>query len=556
MEQLSGLDAMFIHTELHGLPMHISAFSIYDPSTAPGGKVEFRQVLDIFENKIQHEVPILRSRLVEVPLNLDQPYWIEDPRFDMVYHVRHIALPKPADWNKLFTLIANLHAQPLNRARPLWEAYVIDGLDKLDGIPKGCFGLFLKVHHSIMDGRTGLAIYSNLHTLAPEVQSFDTPAAKLPATATDEAPETPPGLATLMLKASAHNAQKTVALGKTLLNVAKAVGKLQLGIRSGELHSLEKPKCRFNGPISPGRVVDRQRLAIEDVKAIRKTFPDVTVNEVALAIIGGGLRRYLAAKDELPAQPLVAGVPIDVRTPEDGTRRGNMVSLMNVSLCSHIADPLERLRAIHKESQASKHYASTLGRTFVNEVLDGLYSGLTSWGIRSVVESGVLGFLAPVHNTIVTNVPGAPVPIYLAGARLIDSFGMGPLVPSAGLFHTVTSTYEYLNIAFTACRDMLPDPEFYSRCIGESFEELRDAALEAHARRLEAEAREGRKAARRGQRRTQRIHEAQGKQPQPAVRKAARKQVPDAGAQEVVEAAPRTAGLTVVADNTRSGHSG
>src|SRR5690606_27557300 len=120
MEQLSGLDAMFVHSELHGLPMHISSFSIYDPSTAPGGRTEFRHVLDLFEHKIQHEVPALRQRLVEVPLNLDQPYWAEDPHFDMVYHVRHIALPKPGDWNKLFTLIANLHALPLNRARPLW----------------------------------------------------------------------------------------------------------------------------------------------------------------------------------------------------------------------------------------------------------------------------------------------------------------------------------------------------------------------------------------------------------------------------------------------------
>ncbi len=551
MEQLSGLDAMFIHAELHGLPMHISSFSIYDPSTSPDGKVEFKQVLEIFEKKIQHEVPILRSRLVEVPMNLDQPYWAEDPRFDMVYHVRHIALPKPGDWNKLFTLIANLHAQPLNRARPLWEAYVIDGLDTLDGIPKGCFGLFLKVHHAIMDGRTGLALYSNLHTITPELQEFDVKG--LPAK-TEQPAESGLGASSLMARATAHNVRKTLHLGKTLMNVAKTVGKLQLGVRSGELHSLEKPKCRFNGPISPGRVVDRQRMPIQDIKAIRSASEGATVNDVALTIIGGAMRRYLAAKDELPMQSLVSGVPIDVRTQDDANKRGNMVSLMNVPLCSNIEDPLERLRVVHKEALASKSYASTLGRTFVNDVLDDLYAGLTSWGIRSVVESGALSFFAPVHNTIITNVPGAPMPIYLAGAKLIDSFGLGPLVPNTGLFHTVTSTYESLNISFTACRDMMPDPEFYSQCLADSFEELRDAGLEKRAQQLAESEQEARKAKRRTKRQTRRIHasKADHKAPaKPPVRKARRKKTPDP---EVVignSDAEKPAGLTVVSDNTR-----
>lgn len=545
MEQLSGLDAMFIHAELHGLPMHISSFSIYDPSTSPTGQVEFRQVLEIFEKKIQHEVPILRSRLVEVPMNLDQPYWAEDPRFDMVYHVRHIALPNPGDWNKLFTLIANLHAQPLNRARPLWEAYVIDGLDKLEGIPKGCFGLFLKVHHAIMDGRTGLALYSNLHTITPELQTFENTG--LPATTGQ--PHPAPGASSLMVRAAAHNARKTLHLGKTLMNVAKTVGKLQLGVRSGELHSLEKPKCRFNGPISPGRVVDRQRMPIQDIKAIRSASEGATVNDVALTIIGGAMRRYLAAKDELPMQSLVSGVPIDVRTQDDANKPGNRVSLMNVPLCSNIGDPLERLRVVHKEAVASKHYASTLGRTFVNDVLDDLYAGLTSWGIRSVVESGALSFFAPVHNTIITNVPGAPMPIYLAGAKLIDSFGLGPLMPNTGLFHTVTSTYESLNISFTACRDMMPDPEFYSQCLADSFEELRDAGLEKRAQILAASEQAARKARRRVKRQTRRMHAAKADKP---VRKAQRKQpVAESGEASGKGDAGKPAGLTVVSDNTR-----
>lgn len=563
MEQLSGLDAMFVQAELHGLPMHISSFSIYDPSTAPGGKVEFRHVLDIFEKKIQHEVPILRSRLVEVPLQMDLPYWVEDPHFDMVYHVRHIALPRPGDWDKLFTLIANLHAQPLNRARPLWEAYVIDGLDRLDGVPKGSFGLFLKVHHSIMDGRTGMAIYSNLHTISPEQQPLDkkkrdTSPAVRPVAAVEEEPS----LGTLVANASSNNVRKTLGLGSTLLKIAKTVGRLGLGVRSGELHSLEKVKIRFNGAVSPGRVVDRQRLPIQDIRVIREACPGATVNDVALAIISGGLRRYLADKDELPEQSLVSGVPIDVRTPQDTHVRGNMVSIMNVSLRSDIADPLDRLRAVHEEAQASKRYAEAIGRTLVNEVLDGIYSGLTSWAIRSVVESGALAFFAPIHNTIVTNVPGAPIPLYLAGARMVDSFGMGPLIPNTGLFHTVSSTYECLNIAFVGCREMMPDPAFYSECIGEAFEELRDAALEARARRLESANVEERKAKRREKRVTRRVHASRaGSKTAAPVQKAARKHpLPETvtvdstpATAPAADAAARPAGLTVVSDNTKAG---
>ena len=161
MQQLSGQDAMFIHSELPGLPQHIGGISIYDQSTAPGGNVRFKQILAMLEARV-HLSPIFRRKLVTVPLGLGQPYWADDPDFDLEYHVRHIALPKPGDWRQLCILAARLHATPLSRDKPLWEIYIIEGLDAVEGLPKNCFAMLMKVHHAAMDGATGAQFLQTL----------------------------------------------------------------------------------------------------------------------------------------------------------------------------------------------------------------------------------------------------------------------------------------------------------------------------------------------------------------------------------------------------------
>jgi len=489
VEQLSGLDTFFISAEMHGMPMHISSLSIYDPSTSENGVVEFTDILQLFEEKIQNNVPALRKKLVQVPYNLDQPYWEEDPHFDLVYNIRHIALPKPGTWQKLCSMVANLHAQPLNRNRPLWEMYVIDGLDSIEGIPTNAFAIMLKVHHAIMDGRTGMAIYSNLHTLSPKKELRDKAAnvkiQKIEKAAKPEADKLPAvkneghlSSAGMFRKAYTNNLRKTGSLFKMAGKTISLYTKVQLGLKTKELKSLEKPKTRFNGAISPRRVVDRVRFSMEGINTIKSVFPTETLNDVALTIIGGALRTYLLSKGELPEEDsLVAGVPIDVRTPDDEHKNGNMINFMNVSLRTDISEPLERLHVVHKEAEAGKAYAKTLGDDIVTDVLDNLYSGLVSWGVRTAVDSGIMGKFPPVNNTIVTNVPGYPCPVYMCGAQLIESFGMGPLIPNTGLFHTVATTYDFLTIGVTACRQMMEDPSFYIQCLQESYDELYEASI-------------------------------------------------------------------------------
>lgn len=297
-------------------------------------------------------------------------------------------------------------------------------------------------------------------------------------------------LSRILGKAIVNNMHRTGNFMRLLGRSVGLYGEVMLALRTKELKQLQKPKTRFNGKISPRRVVDRIRLPIVDIRHIKAVFPDETINDIAMTIVSGALRRYLASKDELPDESLVAAVPIDVRDKDDRHINGNRINITNVSLRTDIAGPLDRLRAVHREALAGKAYARTLGKNIVSEVLDNLYAGLIAWGIHAAVDSGLLEKFPPVNNTIVTNVPGAPVPLYLAGAKLIDSFGMGPLIPNTGLFHTISSTYDFLTIAFTADRQKMDDPDFYVQCLEESFVEL----LEAVKEEQERQARESRQA--------------------------------------------------------------
>ena len=166
MQQLTGIDTLFLTQETERTPLHISPLLIYDPSTAPGGSVRFKDILRLFESRL-HLAPIFRRKLVQVPFDLDYPYWVETEDFDLEFHVRHIALPRPGDWRQLCIQVARLHARILDRSHPLWEAYVIEGLDNIEGLPKGSFALFLKMHHAAIDGVAGAEIIGAIHDTEP-----------------------------------------------------------------------------------------------------------------------------------------------------------------------------------------------------------------------------------------------------------------------------------------------------------------------------------------------------------------------------------------------------
>ena len=471
MQQLSGQDAMFLHAEIDGLPQHIGGVSIYDQSTAPEGKVRFKQILAMLESRL-HLSPIFRRKLAFVPYGLGRPYWVEDPDFDLEYHVRHIALPKPGDWRQLCILAARLHSVPLRRDKPMWEMYVIEGLNNIENYPEGCFAVLLKVHHCAMDGATGTQFMNIIHDLTPETKDPGKP----PPWIVER-----PSRARMLAQAYVDVWKKPGQVVDILRQAGPAFMRIRQGKKEQHFRNLEdKQRTRFQGKISRHRVVDARHFDFEEVRAIKNTQPGTTINDVMLTIVGGGLRRYLAAKDELPDKSLVTGCPIDVRTPEERAAGGNMVGFMNVALRSEIEDPLKRMAAVHKESVSAKAYAEALGPRFAVDLTDVMPGNVLSLAVRTSAATG-LAEAGVIFNTIVTNVPGAPFQLYLCGAALIDSISLGPLLPNVGLFHIVYSAVQNkkgsIVLSFTACRDMLPDPAFYADCLQASFEELRDAAL-------------------------------------------------------------------------------
>lgn len=493
MRQLQGMDASFVALETRNSPMHIGSILIYNPETAPGGFVRYKDILSFFESRMQLSRTI-RQRLVRVPFDLDYPYWIEDPDFDLEFHVRHLALPKPGDWRQLCIQAARIFARPLDLTRPPWEFTVVEGLDNIAGVAKGSYAMVTKVHHAAIDGMSGIDLMEAMHTLNPD----DPP----PSTPDKWKPEKVPNPAELLGKsyfnAMTNPLKQLEVAAKAAPGIANAIkGLVSKDFKvSGEMVA---PKTRFNKVISSHRVVEGRSIPLADVKAIRTAVDEAKVNDVFLTIVGGALRKYLLAKDDLPKKTLTAMAPISVRSGEEKGDMGNQVSAMVAPLGTHIEDPLERLAFVKSRTTNSKAMTDAIGARNMTEVSKVSPALWMSLGAQLYTRLGLANRgVGPVFSTVVTNVPGPPVPIYSSGARLESMMGLLCLTDGMGLGHVVQSYCKEATISFTACRELLPDPEFYIQCIEESFEELRDAAAKAgekRARRRAAEAKPAPKAA-------------------------------------------------------------
>lgn len=466
MRQLSGIDSMFLFMETPAQPMHIGALSLYDPSTAPSGTVRFKRIIKTMQERA-HLAPFLRERLFEVPLNADFPYWVRDKSFDPEFHIRHIALPAPGDWRQLCIQVARIYARPLDRSRPLWEMYVIEGLDNVEGVPPGSFATVTKTHHAAIDGKSVADISSALCDPTPKIR-------KLKGSdnwETDSAPSTA-RLAIMALKNNASKPFKYIEFMREA--VAGWAGNIK-ALASQALTSSESvPRTRFNDSVSPHRVFEGVDLSLDQIKEI-KSKSGGTVNDVVLAICAGALRRYLESKDELPENNLVSMCPVSVRDPNSAARGGNEVTAMAVSLQTTIADPAERLSAIIAETRNAKEVTNAIGAKRMVEMANFIPTQIAALGARVATVNGVTNLVKPVFNTVITNVPGPRVPIYSNGAKHINTFGLGLCTNGNGLFHAVTSYCAHLTIAITCCRTMMPDPAFYAQCLRESFDELYSA---------------------------------------------------------------------------------
>ena len=468
MDQLSGLDASFLYLETGNMPMHIGGLAIYDQSTAPGGAVTFKDILSFFRKRV-HKARVFRQRIANVPMSLDHPYWVDDPDFDLEFHVRHIALPKPGDWRQLCIQTARLHARPLDLARPLWEAYVIEGLDKVTGVPEGSFALMTKFHHAAIDGVSGAEIGAAIHDPSPE-DTVEEPE--------DEwNPERFPTAVELLGRSAVAAAKKPVEFASLLQRNASTAVRLGRGLLRKELQLGGKvPRTRFNGNVSPHRVFDGRSFSLDDIRSIKSRVEGATVNDVIVSVCGGALRQYLESKGELPEESLVAMAPVSARPDNMRNAAGNMVSTLSLPIRSDIGDALERLRAVHGESEQAKLLNRTVGASLFAEVAQFLPSTTSGLMASAYSRSGLAKHLPPLYNTIITNVPGPNFPLYSMGSRMVANFGLGPIIHGLGLFQPVIGYNGQITVSAIACRDMMPDPAFYCDCLSESFEELKKAA--------------------------------------------------------------------------------
>jgi len=482
MRQLTGLDVQFLNIESSTTVGHVAGLSILDPSTAPMGSVTGDRLRELMAQRLHLAKP-LRWRLVEVPLGLDNPYWIEDPEFDLEYHVREIALPAPGDDRQLGEQVARLHARPLDRRRPLWEFYLIHGL------AGGRQALYGKVHHAVIDGVSGAEILGVLMDLTPEPR--ETPQDS------DWQPEQPPSQLALLRAGVLHMAALPVrtlmAVPRTLPHLEELPGASRVpgtGLVSTvtarvsrlarlapaqvpvpERPSLDVPPTPFNGAITPHRRFAFGSLPLADVKAVKNAF-GVTVNDVVMALCTSALRRWLLDHDALPDMPLIVAVPVSVRTEEQQGVAGNQISMMMAPLPTHVPDPVARLEEIHEAMEVAKERFKALPATWLQELSEMLPAALSGLAARAVFKL-VTATKTPPFNLFISNVPGPQIPLYSVGARMVGHYPVSAISDiSGGLNITVISYDGHLDFGVIACREMVPDVWNIMDYLREALDEL------------------------------------------------------------------------------------
>jgi diacylglycerol O-acyltransferase / wax synthase len=466
MERLSGLDASFLYLESPTNHMHVAATMTFDPSTVEGG-YSFEKVRDLVQRRL-HLIPQFTRRLATVPFNLHHPVWVEDPDFDLDYHLRRIAVPAPGSYHELADLAGDIASRQLDRTRPLWEIYIVEGLEH------GHIGTIAKMHHSTIDGVSGANLMVYLFDL--EANPAEEPDAQ------EREPEHMPSDAELLAYAMRSRLKRPLQVASVIPKAVTSVVNVVRERRSSDTVNppapLTAPRTSFNGAITPHRKVAYSIASLSDVKAIKNAF-GTTVNDVVLAVVGGGLRRYLERTKQLPEKSLMATVPISVRPPEgeeDTSIGANKVSAMFTSLATDVADPVERLRTIHEVTKGAKEEHNAIGADMLQSLTEFAAPRLFGLATRFYSASKLADRGPVIHNLVISNVPGPPFPLYFAGSKLVSLFPMGPVMEGAGLNITVISYMDDIDIGLIVCRESVPDVWDMAADIEESLAELKKAA--------------------------------------------------------------------------------
>ncbi len=477
MQQLTGLDASFLVLETATTTGHVGGLSVLDPSGAPK-PLTLARLTEVMAERLPL-VPVLRRKLLNVPLGLDQPYWVDDPDFDIEYHVREVALPRPGSDAQLTEQISRLHARPLDRSRPLWEIYLITGLARKRA------AVYTKIHHAAIDGASGAELLTVLLDLQasgrelPPVRPFR--------------PESPPNLSELTIRALLRLAWRPVQTVRITNEVVKVLPTLtpvmstviggMLGLNRGDGGIISTalgraPSTPFNKSITPHRRFAFRSVDLATVKTIKNAF-GVSVNDVVMAMCAGALRRWLADHDALPVQPLVAMIPVSVRDPGSKGALGNRVSAMLAMLPTNVNEPDMRVQIVHSVTKIAKAQQAAIPQGLVDQISDFAPPALTARAARVMFASGLLHRVPPFNVTI-SNVPGPNVPVYLCGARLIAHYPVSVVTDGQGLNITLVGYLGQLHFGLVACRELVPDIDVLAGYLVDELALLAEAA-EKHA---------------------------------------------------------------------------
>lgn len=476
MRQLSGLDTMFLNLETNAVPMHIGGLTILDPADAPKD-FGFEAVRRLIESRL-HLLPMFRRRLVESPLNLDLPYWIEDPEFDLVHHVRHRALPRPGNDQQLADFICDVMSTRLDRSMPLWRAYYLEGLSG------GRVALLTKIHHACVDGVSGAELLSVLLDLTPQPRAVAPPA-------TPWEPDPIPS----PIQLAASTAKSLVARPREALRLLRetgpflfSTGRAALAHRRARAEAGEgdaarpedrdvgaAPRMRFNTTITARRSFGFRSLPLGDFKLVKNAF-GTSLNDVVLTVCAGALRRWLLDKHELPESPLVAAVPVSVRAESEKGTHGNKVTMARTALHTEIEDPVERLQCLSRRmGKVKKSFKATPARRMMDWV-NVPSPVLLAQAARLYENFSIQDYLYPPYNLVISNVPGPPQPLYLAGARVTANYPVS--IPYHGLAFNITvmSYLDSLDFGLTAHRTTVPDIDALAGLLAEELATLKQRA--------------------------------------------------------------------------------
>ena len=475
MQRMKGMDAAFLYFETPTMHMHVVGVLVLDASDLAGG-IGIGGITRALEERI-HLIPPFRRRVVAPIGAIDHPVWIEDPDFDLAEHIMLAPLKTPVTWHDLERFVGEVAGRPLDRHRPLWEMWVVEGLERLKGLEglesleNGGTALVTKVHHAVMDGAAGGDLIASLFDLTPEIATVSP---ELMSWQPDAVPSALELAGRSIFSLPRYGREAPRALAQILGSVAGMTRTWIEQRAAGTAAPLTAPRTSLNGAVTAHRSVSLNRVDLDVVREIRRAF-GTTINDVVLAATATALRQYLMAHGTAATGTLIAAVPVDVRTDGDkgaGGDLANHVSSMMVPLPLEPDDPVERLRDVHARAASSKALHSAFGPQSLEQLSGFLPPTVATAAARLYSGLKLARLHPPVFNLVVSNIPGPPVDLYLAGARVAGIFPMGPVMEGTGLNLTVLSEANHLNVGIMACPELVPCVEEVGAAFVEAIEEL------------------------------------------------------------------------------------